>query len=141
MSVLPLGASGGAVAQGQAADPPITYWEPPDGSIGHLLVQTATISHVDDDAQDGYGNPTKAVTAIDVAPCYLGPVQETEYLVEAETYVTFYRLILGPGVPLDAHDLVAIGSSSYAVHEALHFIHPRTGIEHHVEAKITSEEG
>ena len=121
--------------------PVTTTWPTPPGSLGHLLSQTATISHVGELGTDSYGNPEKSIASIDVAPCILMPMVETEQLLEAETAITEYRLILGPGVPIAVEDQVAVAGVPYICHEALPWVNPRTGAAHHVEARVAVTTG
>jgi len=140
MTTLPVGASGGGDASGGAAIAVDTSWAPAT-NWQHLLTKPITIEHVADAAADGYGNATKTIASVDQVLGYLEPISEAIHLLSADTLVTTHQVILPPGVALTADDTVVVDGVSYRVIEALHVSNARTGVDHHIEARVLEIEG
>lgn len=107
-----------------------------------LLSQTGTITNRTDGDPDSFGVPVKVPADPFSTPCYLEPLEETEQLVGAETYVTKWRLFLPADTAIDAMALFTDSSSVvYQVIEVLPFINPRTDEPHHIECKLEQVKG
>lgn len=107
-----------------------------------LLSQTVTITNRTDGTPDGYGVATKVAATPVSAAAFLEPIQETEQLVEAETYRTTWRLFLLPDAQIAATDLVADSNGVvYQVLEVLPFSNARSGLLHHIECRLERVQG
>lgn len=107
-----------------------------------LLTQTGSITNRTDGTKNAYNVPAK-VDADPVATVYyLEPIEETEQLVEAETYITTWRLFLPADTPIDAMALFTDANDVvYQVLEVLPFFNPRTAESHHIECKLAQVKG
>jgi hypothetical protein len=135
-----LGASGGAVASGQADVAPTTVW-PQGPGWQHLLNEVVVVQHIGAVAGDAYGNARPSIESIDICFGYLEPISEAIHLVESDTLVTTHQLILPPQITLTADDTVIIDNTSFRVIESLHVSNARSGIPHHTEAKVVQVTG
>jgi hypothetical protein len=107
-----------------------------------LLQQTVTITSRVDGSTDGYGVPAKTTTATATAPAYLEPIEETQQLVEAETYRTTWKLFLLPDASISTEDLVTDANGVvYQVLMVLPFTNARTGQLHHIECRLEEVQG
>ncbi len=108
-----------------------------------LLRQTGTITNRSDGtAANSYGVPAKAAADPVTTAYYLEPIQETEQLVEAETYITTWRLFLPPLTPITAMALFADANAVvYQVLEVLPFTNARSGQAHHIECRLEQVQG
>lgn len=111
-------------------------------TFSDLLSQTVTITTRADGTPDAYGVPAKTDTGTETSPAYIEPVEETEQLVEAETYKTTFKLFLPPDAAISAEDLVTDSNSVvYQVIEVLPFTNARTGQPHHIECRLELVQG
>lgn len=111
-------------------------------TFNDLLRQTVTITNRSDGIKDAYNVPAKTTTGTVTACAYLEPIDETSQLVEAETYITRWKLFLLPDVVIDADDLVTDANEVvYQVLEVLPFTNARSGVLHHIECKLAQVQG
>lgn len=110
-------------------------------SILDLMTTPATINHIGSTAGDTYGNAVPSIAGTDDVLGYLEPISEAIHLVNSDTLVTTHQWIQPPGVPLTANDTIVVAGVSYRCIESLVVSNARTGIPHHIEAKVVQVSG
>lgn len=110
-------------------------------SIFDLMTKPVTWQHIADVTTDTYGNASPSISSTDDLLGYLEPMSEVVHLVESDTLVTTHQLIVPPDPAKTADDTVIVDGVSYRVIEVLHVSNARTGVDHHIEARVVQVSG
>ena len=107
-----------------------------------MLTQTATVEHRSATSVDAYGNEVATTVSTTAVSAYVEQTAATEVIVDRETYVTDWLVVLPAGTVIDASDQILYGAHTLkVVGPPARPWSPRTRAEHHVECRCVEVVG
>lgn len=105
------------------------------------LIHTVTVNTYTYGSTDRYGNASLSVTTSTVYAAWLEPLSGTENLIDRDTRVSMWRLILPPDASISAVDEVVYDGSTFRVRGKPRKVYTRGSDPHHIEADLELVEG